>query len=99
METYAVVNKAQTKKKNDPDKDDPTVIPENDPEQDPYTAPIPRDNTYDVSKLDQNQLVFNENHFFSIFNENHFFSKTWIDFYASKLFNTFPAVWLKKKHL
>ena len=57
METCAVVNKAQTKKKNDPDKHNPMVIPENDPDQDPYTVPTPRDNTYDVSKLDQYQQV------------------------------------------
>ena len=52
LETYAVVNKTQPKKKNDFDKDNSSVIHANDPEQDPYTAPAPRDNTFDVSKLD-----------------------------------------------
>ena len=57
LEAYAIVNKTQPQKKNDPDKDNSTVIPENGAEQDPYTAPSPRDNTYDVSKLDQYGLV------------------------------------------
>ena len=56
-ETYAVVNKTQPKKNSDLDKDNFAVIHENDPEQDPYTAPTLLDNTYDVSKLDRYGLV------------------------------------------